>query len=406
MLSFDEARKIIFEHLPPGMESEEIPLTKALGRVLAADMVADFDIPPYDNSAMDGYAVCASDTSGAGPDTPVRLNIVGETAAGGKLGTKVSEGNCVRIMTGGRIPPGADAIVRVEETEEIVAGNEETQCLVKIKQEVTPGRDIRTKGEDIGCGQTVLRQGERLKPAHMGVLASMGKARVPVARKPRVAILATGDELLDISAPPDPEKIYSSNNYAIMAQTEEAGGEPVILGLAVDKEKDLTEKVKEGLNYDILVTTGGVSAGKYDIVPKIFLQNGAQILFRKVAIRPGMPTIFGMAKGKPVFGLPGNPVSAMVTFELFVRPVILRMLGDTSPDREEATAILREKIKKRRDRFHFLRGITTFEGKTRKVVTTGSQGSGILSSMARANCLILLPDGSKEAGDEVRILLL
>jgi molybdopterin molybdotransferase len=406
MLSFDEARKIVFEHLPPCMESEEIPLTEALGRVLATDVVADFDIPPYDNSAMDGYAVCASDTSGAGPGNPARLNIVGETAAGGKLGTKVSSGSCVRIMTGGRIPPGADAIVRVEEAEEIVGDNEETQSLVKIKQEVTPGRDIRIKGEDIGYGQTVLRRGERLKPAHMGVLASMGKARVPVARKPRVAILATGDELLDISAPPDPEKIYSSNNYAILAQTDEAGGEPVILGIAADKEKDLTEKIKEGLNYDILITTGGVSAGKYDIVPQIFLQNGAQILFSKVAIRPGMPTILGTARGKPVYGLPGNPVSAMVTFELFVRPIILRMLGATFPDREEVSAVLSEKIKKRGDRFHFLRGISTFEGKTRKVVTTGSQGSGILSSMAWANCLILLPDGSKEAGDEVRIMLL
>jgi molybdopterin molybdotransferase len=406
MLSFDEAQKIVFEHLPTRMESEEIPLTEALRRVLSTDVVADFDIPPYDNSAMDGYAVCASDTAGAGPDNPMRLNIVGETAAGGKLGTEVSSGNCVRIMTGGRIPPGADAIVRVEEAEEIVGDNEETQSLVKIKQEVTPGRDIRTKGEDIGYGQTVLRRGERLKPAHMGVLASMGKAMVPVARRPKVAILATGDELLDISAPPDPERIYSSNNYAILAQTHEAGGEPVILGIAADKEKDLTEKVKEGLNYDILITTGGVSAGKYDIVPKIFLQNGAQILFSKVAIRPGMPTIFGMARGKPVYGLPGNPVSAMVTFELFVRPVILRMLGAAFPEREEVSAILSEKIKKRGDRFHFLRGISTFEGKIRKVVTTGSQGSGILSSMARANCLILLPDGSKEAGDEVRIKLL
>ena len=399
MLTFDEARKIVFEHLPTPMAAENVPIAEALGRVLAIDIVAGFDIPPYDNSAMDGYAVCAGDTSHAGFKNPVSLKIVGETAAGGKLGARVESGNCVRIMTGGRIPPGADAIVRVEEAEEL-------QDFVKINKDVVPGRDIREKGEDIHCGKTVLQQGELLKPAHIGLLASLGKAEVPVARKPRVGILATGDELLVITAPPDPEKIYSSNNYAISAQTLDAGGEPVLLGIAGDRENLLRGKIERGLNCDILVTTGGVSAGKYDIVQKILVGAGVKILFNKVAIRPGKPVVFGTAKGKYVYGLPGNPVSAMVTFELFVRPVIQRMLGSVYPDREEITAVLIEGIKKKSERYHFLRGICTYDGETRKVVTTGSQGSGILSSMGSANCLIMLPEGSKKAGEKVRLILL
>ncbi len=410
MLSFEEARKIVFEHLPSQMAAEEIPLTAALGRVLAEDIAAGFDIPPYDNSAMDGYAVCAEDTSGAGDDRPVELKVVGETAAGGKLGARVEPGSCVRIMTGGCIPPGADAIVRVEETEEIVGSRQsavdgrEEESLVKIKQEVTQDRDIRKIGEDIRCGETVIKHGVRIRPAHIGLLASLGKKDVPVAQKPKVGILATGDELLDITAPHDPKKIYSSNNYALMAQTYHAGAEPVLLGIAGDEQDSLREKIEDGLKCDILVTTGGVSAGKYDIVQDIFAQAGVRILFNKVAIRPGMPTVFGIAENKPIYGLPGNPVSAMVTYELFVRPVILSMLGVASPDREETTAVLTEGIRKKAGRFHFLRGV--FDGNSRQVKTTGSQGSGILSSMGRANCLILLPDGPKEAGDEVRIMLL
>ncbi len=399
MISFDKARQIVFEHLPSQMAAEEIPLTEALGRVLAEDIAAGFDIPPYDNSAMDGYAVCAGDTSGASSDHPVTLKVIGETAAGGKLGATVEPGSCVRIMTGGCIPPGADAIVRVEETEEI-------QNRVKIKEEVAANRDIRRKGEDLRDGQKILKQGERLRPAHIGLLASLGKDRVQLRRKPKVGILATGDELLDITAPHDPEKIYSSNNYALMAQTLDAGAEPVLLGIAGDEQNILREKIEDGLNCDILVTTGGVSAGKYDIVQDIFAQAGVRILFSKVAIRPGMPTVFGVAENKPVYGLPGNPVSAMVTYELFVRPVILSMLGVASQKREETTAVLSEGLNKKPGRFHFLRGVTSFEGKTRRVTTTGSQGSGILSSRGRANCLILLPDGPKEAGDEVRIMLL
>jgi molybdopterin molybdotransferase len=412
MISFKEAQNIVSEHTPPRMPAEKIPLTEALGRVLAEDIAAGFDIPPYDNSAMDGYAVCADDTSGATSDHPVTLKVIGETAAGGKLGATVAPGSCVRIMTGGCIPPGADAIVRVEETEEIVGSRQsavdghEEESLVEIKQEVTQNRDIRKKGEDIRCGETVIKHGERIRPAHIGLLASLGKAEAPVVQKPKVGILATGDELLDITAPYNTEKIYSSNNYALMAQTCDAGAEPVLLGIAGDEQNILKEKIENGLNCDILVTTGGVSAGKYDIVQDIFCQAGVRILFNKVAIRPGMPTVFGIAENKPVYGLPGNPVSAMVTYELFVRPVILSMLGAASPDREETTAILTEGIKKRAGRFHFLRGVTSFEGKTRRVTTTGNQGSGILSSMGRANCLILLPDGSKEAGDEVRIMLI
>jgi molybdopterin molybdotransferase len=399
MLSFEESRKTVFEHLPAQMPAEDVPLMESLGRVLGADIVAGFDIPPYDNSAMDGYAVCAADTCHAESDSLVALKIVGETAAGGKPGTKVEQGRCVRIMTGGRIPPGADAVVRVEETEE-------TYNSVEIKKKVAPGRDIRRRGEDIRCGETVLRRGECLKPSHIGLLASLGKAEVPVRRKPKVGILATGDELLDITATPDPEKIYSSNNYALMAQTQDAGGEPVLLGIAGDEESGLKEKIEKGLDCDILVTTGGVSAGKYDIVREVLTQAGVRILFSKVAIRPGMPTVFGTVDDKPVYGLPGNPVSAMVTFELFARPVILRMLGAACPDREETSAVLTEDITKKADRFHFLRGVSVLEGKIRKVSTTGSQGSGILSSMARADCLILLPDGSKKTGDSVKIMLL
>lgn len=414
MLSFDEARKIIFDHISR-TAAEEIPLTEVLGRVLAENVVADLDIPPYDNSAMDGYAVCAADTSEVGPYHSVTLKIVGETAAGGRLGVKVEPGCCVRIMTGGRIPPGADAIVRVEQTEETtgareedIDGTEKIQKLVRIKEEVAPNRDIRKKGEDVCRGDMVLCKGTRLKPAHVGLLASLGMAMIPVAQRPKVGILATGNELLDPAESPNHEKIYSSNNYALMAQIQEAGGEPVLLGIAGDEEDLLRERIEKGLDCDILITTGGVSAGKYDIVRKVILQAGVVVLFHKVAIRPGMPVLFGTKKERQIFGLPGNPVSAMVTFELFVRPSILRMLGDNQPDREQTSAVLNEPIKKKKDRFHFLRGITTFDGKVRKVTTTGSQGSGILSSMGRANCLILLPEGSppKETGDDIQIMLL
>jgi len=404
MLSVETALEQILETFHP-LESERAVILEALGRVLAEDVYADVDVPPHANSAMDGYAVLAADTVGAGRETPVRLRIVGELAAGYVTEMWVESGATVRIMTGAPIPPGADAVVKVEDT----AAEE---GWVSIFADVPPGQYIRPAGEDVRQGEVALRRGTIVRPQEIGMLATLGRREVAVTRRPRVAILATGDELVEIDAPLTPGKIRNCNSYSNAAQVIKYGGIPVMLGIARDRREDLTEKIRAGLaqGVDLFLTSGGVSVGDFDLVKDTLAAEG-EIGFWRVRMKPGKPLAFGRIGDVPVLGLPGNPVSVMVSFEIFVRPAILKMLGVTDWKRPTVEAVLMDAVEHKDDRRHYLRvhveQVEERAGEYRAYLT-GEQGSGILSSMVKANGLAILPEEwtHAPAGARVRVMML
>ena len=422
MISVEEARERILA-LFQRLEAEEKPVLAALGQVLAADAVAPFDIPPLANTSMDGYAVRAADTAGASESMPVRLRIAGELAAGYVYEGEVTPGSAVRIMTGAPIPQGADAVVPFEETDEATThefGKFEKHALsaaegstvdVGILKEAHPGANVRRAGEDVARGDVVLRADTTLGPPQIGVLASLGLATVPVYRRPVVAILSTGDELLEPGAEPAPGKIYDSNAYSIAAMVTEAGGVPKRLGIAGDTVDALTAKLRQGLDADMLITTAGVSRGDYDVVKDVLAKEG-EIDFWTVRMRPGKPLAFGsFPSGKrrvPHLGLPGNPVSSMVTFELFGRPALHKMMGRALFERPRVRAIAEERIENADGRRVYARAIVTQQDGIYRAALTGPQGSGILTSMALANALAVVPEDvtAIEPGDEVECLLL
>ncbi len=385
MIKVEEALKVILESANI-LDSEGVKLTEALDRVLAEDIYADIDIPMLDNSAMDGYAVRACDTLGASEAVPKILEVVEDLRAGYLAAKSIGQNQAIRIMTGAAIPDGADSIVIVEDTER------EGDSEVKVFREADVGNNIRRKGEDIKKGELVISHGILLNSARIGLLAGQGKATVRVTRKPKVAILATGDEVIDIGEKIEPGKLYSSNTYTLYGQILKCGGIPENLGIARDNPEELRGKIEEGLDCDLMVTSGGVSVGDYDLVKSILAEMGTDIKFWKVAMRPGKPLAFGTIRGIPVFGLPGNPVSSMISFETFVRPTILKMLDQTTGDKKEIDAILEEDIKKRKGFKYFLRAQTKWKDGMYLTRTTGPQGSGILRSMALANSLIILPE--------------
>lgn len=404
MLSFDEARTLISRQLPV-LASEQVSLIQALNRVLASDVVADHDIPLFDNSSMDGYALHASDTVDAGPGSgAVQLKVAGEAGAGTVTSTPLAQGTAIRIMTGAPLPPGADAVL---EQEQVIVRNES----IEIAAIVPEGKNIRRKGEDLRAGETVITKGAILWAGHLGVLASMGKTEIMVYRRPKVGILTTGNELIDVAEPVTPGKIRNSNAYALFGSVLECGGEPVTLGKVKDEERDLEEGLRKGLEYDALVTSGGVSVGKYDLVLQTLKKIGVEIVFWKVNIKPGMPLAYGLyrksgtEKPVPVFALPGNPVSTMVTFLQFVRPALFRMGGREGDGPPHFNATLEHDIRKQDRKRHFSRGVVRNEHGRLSVRTTGTQSSGVLSSMIRANCLITLREEQMEirAGEEVEI---
>jgi molybdopterin molybdotransferase len=387
MLSVHEASARIMSGVAP-LAPERVPLLDALALVLARGIDAPITVPPWDNSAMDGYAVRAADIAGASAERPIALRVTETVAAGAFAEGEVSSGTAIRIMTGAPLPRGADTVVRVEDTDGGVSR-------VDIRNDRDAGRNIRSRGEDFHEGDMLLEAGTVLGPAQIGVLASIGAATIPVHRRPRVAILGSGDELVDLDAFHEVRagrKIASSNNYTLHAMVRAAGGIPINLGIARDDPADLRAHLERAAGCDLLVTTAGVSVGEFDYTRDVLRDLGAAMDFWKVRMRPGAPLGFGSLDGMPWIGLPGNPVSTMVTFELFVRPVVLRMLGHARCFRRPVAVELEEPVRIGARLMHFLRAVVTpRDDGSLGARLTGPQGSGILTSMIRANALLVVP---------------
>jgi len=383
------------------MGTEKINILDAQRRAIAENIYAGRDIPSVDNSAMDGYALRAADTRGATPKKPVWFKIIEEIPAGKIPRKKLRSKEAARIMTGAIIPGGADAVIRQENTRR--EGN-----LVAVLTPVARKTDIRFAGEDVRKGELVIHKNSVLGAAQIGMLAALGKKSVLVYKKPRVAIMATGDELVDIDTNPSPGKIVNSNSYSLATLVDDCGGVPVILGITRDNKSALKQKFSTALKNDVIISSGGVSVGDYDLVKDIMANMGNSMYFWQVAMRPGKPLAFGAIKGVPLFGLPGNPVSTMVSFEQFVRPYLLKIQGHRNIFRPVLKAISAENLEKKVGVKNFLRAIVKREKDKYIVKTTGNQGSGILKSMVTANALIIL--GEKETkikkGDKVTVQLL
>jgi molybdopterin molybdotransferase len=382
---------------------EKIGLLDALGRVLGEDIIAPRANPPWDNSAMDGFAVRWADIKQEHAITRIpELKVVEDVAAGAVATKSVGPGEAIRIMTGAPMPAGADTVVRIEYTEP-------SESTVRIMlPEYGQGANIRPRGDDVQEGECIIPQGTPLRSGEIGMLAILAKSFVLVHQRPRVGILSTGDELADLDESFDEHKIVNSNSYGIAAAVQEAGGIPVLLGIAKDNPDSLKDKIRQGLTCDILVLSGGVSMGDYDFTKPVFAELGADMNFWKLAIRPGQPVAFGKIQGKLAFGLPGNPVSSMVTFDQLVRPAMLKLGGHRIWERPIVKARFLEKFSKQTDRRHFLRGVLAYEGGDLVVRTTGKQGSGILTSMVKANGFIDVPEDVEhlQPGDVVNVQLL
>jgi len=402
MLTVPEASARILEHIAP-LAIERVPLLDALGMVLAESVRAPMTLPAWDNSAMDGYAVRGTDIDGASPDRPVPLRVL-ETVAAGRFATQpVRDGEAIRIMTGAPLPDGADTVVRVEDTD---GGT--TRVLVRNARDAR--RNVRPRGEDFHEGDSLLDPGAPLGAAQLGVLASIGRSTVDVHRRPRVAIMGSGDELVDLDGFHEVlagRKIVSTNGYTLHALVRDAGGVPVNVGVATDAPDSLRDHLRRAAGCDLVLTSAGVSVGEFDYTREVIQSLGAEMKFWRVRMRPGAPLGFGLLGSAPWIGLPGNPVSAMVTFELFVRPVLRRMLGHTRLFRRPLPVVLEERVTIGARLTHFLRAIVS-TGNTGAVTArlTGPQGSGILTSMSRANALLVVPEDRPvvEAGETLHAL--
>jgi len=402
MLTVPEASARILEHIAP-LAIERVPLLDALGMVLAEPVRAPMTLPAWDNSAMDGYAVRGSDIDAASADHPVSLRVL-ETVAAGRFATQpVGDGEAIRIMTGAPIPDGADTVVRVEDTD---GGT--VRVLVRNARDAR--RNVRPRGEDFCEGDSLLDRGAPLGAAQLGVLASIGRSTVDVYRRPRVAIMGSGDELVDVDGFHEVlagRKIVSTNGYTLQALVRDAGGEPVNLGVATDDPASLKNHLQRAGGCDLVLTSAGVSVGEFDYTREVVQSLGAEMKFWRVRMRPGAPLGFGLLGSAPWIGLPGNPVSAMVTFELFVRPVLRRMLGHTRLFRRPVPVVLEERVTIGARLTHFLRAIvSTGNGGLVTARLTGPQGSGILTSMSRANALLVVPEDRPvvEAGETLHAL--
>ena len=399
-----EALDIILPTIRP-TKVENVALLQAAGRILAEDVLSPIDHPPWDNSAMDGYAVMSSDVTDASLQQPVRLRVIEKVPAGGFPELKVTAGTAIRIMTGAPIPDGADSVIRVEHTE---AGSDD---VVSITNNMDVQRNIRPRGEDIRAGDVAVARGTLLRPGEIGLLATVGAAEVAVHRKPRVAVLSTGDELVDLNAFDQVRagrKIVNSNSYALAAAIGAAGGEPVLLGIARDERESLREKLRAGLDADMLVTSAGASVGEHDLVKDVLEELGMRTAFWRVRVRPGSPFSFGLIGDVPVFGLPGNPVSALVTCEVLVKPAIRRALGRAALYSPTVRARVTDRVATKGSLAHFLRVKLTRGGAGWSAQLTGPQGSGMISSVAHADGLMVVPEAVDmlEAGSEVDVIML
>ncbi len=384
------------------LPTTEIPISQAVGLVLAETVVADEAIPPFANTAMDGFAVRAADTIGATKQAPVSLPVVGTIAAGSVAERPLEAGEAMRIMTGAPVPPGADAIVMVELTRP-------NGFDVDVMTEVAVGNHVRPAGDDIEKGTEILHPGTVIGPAHLGVLASLGREKIRVYRRPRVGVMSTGDELVVGSQPLKPGQIRDSNRVMLLALVEEAGLTPVDLGLVADDEEAIEAKLREGLaSCDAILTSGGVSMGDFDYVKAVLTRLG-NFSWMQVAIKPAKPLVFGVLKGVPIFGLPGNPVSSMVSFELFARAGLRRMMGRLDAERRRVVAVADEPLLRHRDgKTHFIRvSLQQNDEGMWRARSSGGQGSHQLMAMATANGLAVVPNGSGiEAGDQVEVIQL
>jgi molybdopterin molybdotransferase len=400
MIEFEEARALALSALktrPP----ESVLLAGALGRTLARDIKARENIPPFDKATMDGYALRAEDIRAAGKDAAVELEVLEDLPAGRVSRRSVGRGQAVRIMTGAPLPKGADAVVMVEDTER--SGGR-----VIIRRAVRPADNTGQAGEDLKKGELVLERGAVIGPAETGMLAATGLARVPVVRRPKLAVIATGDEIVEPGERKAAGQIRNSNGPALLAMALRAGADAKYLGIARDSSSSLRAKLARAKGTDILVLTGGVSVGDYDLVRNELRAAGVKPVFWQVRIKPGKPVFFGRRGSQLVFGLPGNPTSAMVTFLLFVQPAIERLLGRTNPGPRAGRAVLTEDVVLKPGRTQFLRGVLDAEGPVLTVTPYPDQKSGVLRSMVRSQVLIAVQaDVSRlEKGRDVEILFM
>jgi molybdopterin molybdotransferase len=400
MIAVEEALKVILGSVEV-LGLERLPLMSSLGRILGEDIYAPYPIPSWDNSAMDGYAVMHKDIASASPENPARLEVIADLPAGYAPTRELKSGEAIRIMTGAPLPKGSDTVVMVEDTRK-----EKSQ--VAIFKAPSQGDNIRKAGEDVQKDSLVLSQGSIIHPADVGMLASLKRAVVSVYQKPTVAVVSTGDELIDVDGDLTAGKIVSSNTYSLASLVKDSGAHPLILGIAKDRPGELKAIFKAALTADMIISSGGVSVGDYDLVKDTLKELGAEMKFWKVAMRPGQPLAFGVIEGKPTFGLPGNPVSCMISFEQFVRPSILKAGGHKRLFRTLVEAELKESVTKKAGKKYFMRCIISREAGKYVVTTTGAQGSGILMSMVKANGLIVAPEEKTTlpAGEMVKVYLL
>lgn len=399
MMSVEEARDAILARFAP-LPAETIAITEALGRVLADDASAAEDLPPFANSAMDGYAVLSSDTTSATREHPRRLTLAGEVPAGSVYSGTLRSGAAIRILTGAPVPTGADAVIQQELTQ---AGDD----WVEVQAVVEPATNIRVAGSDVRQGTLLARRGTEIGPAEIALLAALGITPLRVTRRPRVAILATGDELVAQGEQPGPGQIRDSNTPYLAAAVARAGAEPWVLGIAHDNAADLRARLAQAVAADLVLTTGGVSVGTYDLVKQVLAEQG-NVAFWRVRMRPGKPVAFGTLGDTPLLGLPGNPVSTAVTFELFGRPAIRRMLGCAQIERPVVEVELAGEPVERGDRRHYVR--VRLESLAGRLVATptGPQGSHVITSLVGASALLVVAEGTGriEPGGHASALLL
>jgi molybdopterin molybdotransferase len=401
LLPVDEAIRIVLEDIHP-LGTERVFTENACGRVLAEDVVSTRDIPYSDNSAMDGFAVISEDLKGVDEKNPRLLKIVEELPAGRVPSKRINSGECAKIMTGGIMPEGADAVVMVEDTEPV-----DTHT-VRVKRSVHIGENVRFRGEDIKSGSVVLKEGTKLRPQEIGLLSALGKSNITVYQRPVVGILSTGSEIINIDEEISTGKVVDSNSYTLCSSVKMAGGIPLALGIARDTTDEIKRKILNTRAVHALITSGGVSVGEFDLVKDLFNEIGCNMKFWKVAIKPGKPFAYGLLNGIPLFGLPGNPVSSFVAFEVFVRPALLRMQGMKNVFRRQFSAVMTRNFKNKPGRKHFVRGILEWDGDKLKVKPSGEQGSAMLSTLVSANCFIVIPQdrGDIKAGESVNVIQL
>jgi molybdopterin molybdotransferase len=406
MIPFEKALKIVIGQAKP-LKTEKVDILSSSGRVLAGDIRSNCNIPPFDRSAMDGFAVRADDTRGTSKNNPVKLEVIGNLAAGYSTDRIVGRGKAVRIMTGAPVPEGADAVIMVEYT---ATEEHSRNGHINILREVKTGENIGRAGEDIKRGELILKKGKLIRPAEIGMLASLGKYEINVFKKPRVSIISTGDEIVDTDRKLKAGEIRDSNSFSVYSQVLCCGGEPVRIGIARDRKADILKKIRKAIILDsnIIILSGGVSVGDYDIVKNVLINLKVKPLFWKVAIKPGKPIFFGTLGKRLIFGLPGNTVSSMVTFELLVKPAIMAMLSRKNYTPLKVLAILDKEINKKKGRKNFIRGIISLKEGVLHVVPTGTQKSGVLKSMVLANALIEVDEHIEniKSGTQVLVRLL